>query len=142
MATVDGRWTPGIGDPTVMGWVTVVAYLGATVLCALCAMQESRRDGGTTKISRATIWWVLTGIMLFLGINKQLDLQTWMTEIGRDMAHAQGWYEQRAKVQVAFIAVLGAGALLVMLWLVLAFRKASAEARLGLAGLAFLATFV
>ena len=26
----DGRWHPGIGDPTIMGWVTVVAYALAT----------------------------------------------------------------------------------------------------------------
>ena len=32
--------------------------------------------------------------MLLLGINKQLDLQSLFTEVMRDMAHAQGWYNE------------------------------------------------
>lgn len=28
-----GAWAPGIGDPNVMGWITVVAYLSVAYLC-------------------------------------------------------------------------------------------------------------
>jgi len=35
--TIDGRWQPGIGDPTWMGWATVAAYFVAAVLCAVFA---------------------------------------------------------------------------------------------------------
>src|SRR5882672_1117833 len=28
-----GDWSPGIGDPTVMGWLTVAAYFAASWLC-------------------------------------------------------------------------------------------------------------
>ena len=34
------RWSPGIGDPTVMGWLTVVAYLAAAWLCLRAFMVE------------------------------------------------------------------------------------------------------
>ena len=53
-----------------------------------------------------------------LGINKQLDLQTALTEIGRIFAEAGGWYEQRQSVQLYFIvgvAIFCALALLVLL---------------------------
>jgi len=44
--------------------------------------------------------------MLALGVNKQLDLQTALGELGRGMAHAEGWYEVRRPVQVAFILLV------------------------------------
>ena len=55
--------------------------------------------------------------MAFLALNKQLDLQTAMTDIIRRQAKATGWYTQRQEYQMLFItsmAVLGlaiAGAL-------------------------------
>ena len=39
-----------------------------------------------------------------LGINKQLDLQSALTEIGRILADKQGWYADRRQIQMAFIA--------------------------------------
>ena len=36
---------------------------------------------------------VLTILLLLLGINKQLDLQTLLKDVGRRMAKANGWYE-------------------------------------------------
>ena len=42
--------------------------------------------------------------MLLLGINKQLDLQSLLTEMGRQVARYQGWMEQRRVVQFGFIA--------------------------------------
>jgi hypothetical protein len=42
-------------------------------------------------------------LFLALGINKQLDLQTALTELGRVLAYDQGWYEERQTVQVWFI---------------------------------------
>jgi hypothetical protein len=50
-----------------------------------------------------------------LGINKQLDLQTALTELGRVLALSQGWYEQRQVVQFWFIAALAATCLLLAL---------------------------
>jgi hypothetical protein len=43
---------------------------------------------------------------LALGVNKQLDLQSALTEAGRVVANIQGWYAQRALVQLAFIVVV------------------------------------
>jgi len=46
--------------------------------------------------------------MILLGINKQLDLQTLFTEVGRQIARAQGWMDQRRIVQFWFIVAFGA----------------------------------
>lgn len=106
----DGRWHPGIGDPTPIGWITVVAYGGAALLCFLC--QRKSAPGPHRQF-----WWLMALAMLLLGINKQLDLQTWFTEVGRDMAREQGWYARRRWVQMVFIAWLLLAAVAARGWL-------------------------
>jgi hypothetical protein len=93
-----GHWSVGIGDPTVAGWITVVVYFLAAWLCARARHAPSPEGH----------WWlVMSVLMLCLGINKQLDLQSLLTEIGRDVARAQGWYdERRHAVQLDFIAAM------------------------------------
>jgi hypothetical protein len=112
----DGRWHPGIGDPTVMGWVTVAAY-GLATFFAFEALRASRL--GAQKLASVApaeadnqrdlvkLWSLVTAAMLLLGINKQLDLQTLFTEVARDLAHSQGWYEQRRVYQRLFVAGIG-----------------------------------
>jgi hypothetical protein len=84
----DGRWEIGIGDPTPLGWITVAAYAAAAVL--------AWRNAGAARRTAVphSFWIALTALMLALGINKQLDLQTWLSQAGRDLAIAQGWWEQ------------------------------------------------
>lgn len=99
-----GAWSAGIGDPTFAGWLTVGVYLLAAFF-AFRARHVAQPENG---------WWLaIAALMLFLGINKQLDLQSLFTEIGRTIARAQGWYnEERRVVQLDFIvAMLVAGVL-------------------------------
>lgn len=97
---VDGRWQPGIGDPTPVGWLTVVAYF----LAAFFSYQAWRRS---LTIGQGSLFWLgLTLVMVFLGVNKQLDLQTLATQIGRDIVVANGVYAQRRTYQLAFIATV------------------------------------
>ncbi len=136
-----GSWSPGIGDPTFLGWFTVIAYAAATFLCyRLRGRFSSTSDSARRKERR--FWGGMTAILLFLCLNKQLDLQTAMTEFLRNVAKRQGWYEVRHKFQVAFIAAmaivlpLAAG----LLW-VLA-RKLSLSAKYAGLGLIVLGVFV
>ena len=97
---VFATWSPTLGDPTVIGWVTVVSYF-AGVLLALFAAQAS--SGGQRRF-----WLGLVVLLFVLGINKQLDLQSAFTAVGRCLSQSQGWYDQRQTVQIAFIvAVIG-----------------------------------
>jgi hypothetical protein len=137
MTSTDGRWHPGIGDPSVMGWVTVAAYATAAGLCAYCASREVRAGGG-----KPAFWLTLALVMLALGINKQLDLQSWLTETGRDLAIAQGWYPGRRLVQQWFIAGLAFCGALTLGWMYRAFGDLGGAARLAMLGLVLLAVFV
>lgn len=91
-------WSPTIGDPTLTGWVTVVAYLAASCLSALVLFHHS----GKLRI----FWLGLSIILLLLAVNKQLDLQSALTAAGRCLSKAQGWYEDRRSVQIAFILAI------------------------------------
>lgn len=133
-----GRWSPGIGDPTLMGWLTVVLYAAAAWQCYRLATAHSSRLGR----SEVTLWWLLALGLVALGINKQLDLQTALTEIGRMVAFQEGWYERRREVQVVFI--YGVAALAGCATMVLAFlaRKAPMATIVAIAGSVFVLAFV
>ena len=81
---VGGRWVPGIGDPTAIGWITVAGYVLAAGL-AWRNVVAARR----TAVP-AGFWIALGALVVALGINKQLDLQTWFAQTGRDLSLAQG----------------------------------------------------
>lgn len=132
----DGRWHAGMGDPTLLGWITTIAYLLA-IICSFRKARIVKAQGGTTRP------WLLLAVLLFLlGINKQLDLQSWFTQVMRDSAHAHGWYAQRRAMQLAFIAILGLGMLIVLLSLRLFLANSWRHYKLVWVGIALLCAFI
>jgi hypothetical protein len=112
------RWRPEIGDSSLLGWITTAAYaLAAITACA--AARRAARAPGLAGGSRL-IWLLVTALMLFLGLNKQLDLQSLLTDIGRILSWKLGFHEQRREFQKWFvIGVLAAsslGALAAVIW--------------------------
>ena len=104
----DGRWMPGIGDPSAMGWVTVIAYFVAALVC----WRASRRAGGWDPYADTDpkLAWVFMGLAMLLaalGVNKQLDIQSLLTQFGEDLAREGGWYENRRVVQTLFVIGMG-----------------------------------
>ena len=83
-------WTPQIGDPSVLGWLTVASYFFASLLCLRAAGHDA---------SAKNLWRALGFALIALGINKQLDLQTLFTQVGREYARSGRWYEHRRAVQ-------------------------------------------
>lgn len=132
-AVEDGRWTLGLGDPTPMGWATVGGSLMAAVLCLLWA-----KPPGAGRLLPLSLAFAMT----LLAANKQLDLQSLLTELGREAAEAQGWYEDRRTFQWIFIAAIGGAATLGLAALLWILRRRWRESGLALAGVAFLLAFV
>ena len=134
------RWSPGIGDPTAMGWVTVLVYLTAAIISATVAL---RAPFPQPTCRRERVFWLLLGfVLLALAINKQLDLQSYLTALGRCLAQHQGWYDRRRFVQETVIL----GLLLVMALLAVALwrlmRGTLARSGAALAGLVLVLGFV
>jgi hypothetical protein len=161
-AETEIQWSVGIGDPTLMGWLTVVAYFAAAWLCLRAFMVEKagpprpywQAIGALWRVvkkhwpsppapaRRAGLWVLLALLLAALGVNKQLDLQSLLTEVGRVTAIESGWYENRRAVQVGFIgATLVTAALCVaaLWWLV---RGHLSDFRLALGGMVVLLGFV
>ena len=135
-ATENGRWHAGIGDASLFGWITVAFYLLAVARCAVKAI-ASKKFGGYYQF-----WLYLGAFLLLLGINKQLDLQSWLTELAKDNAHANGWYEHRRSVQIAFIAALGLGMLIALLSLRLFLANSWRHNKLTWVGIILLCAFI
>ena len=134
-ACVNRRWSPSFGDPTLMGWLTVVAYL----LTAALAFRVARKvEGGRTR----AFWALVVGLMLFLGVSKQLDLQSALTAVVRCIARAQGWYDDRRAVQLDFIRGLVGVAVMALLAGLFLLRRDLRANLLALVGLVFVAGFV
>lgn len=137
MRSID--WTPGIGDPGFAGWLTVGAYFATAMLC-LGPLVRVRP--GTVPGAERSLWLFLALFFLALGLNKQLDLQSLFTELLRDQALADGWYQRRRAYQTGFLAVLsviGVGAVAVAAY---RFRSSHPAVKLAVVGLLFIVTFI
>jgi hypothetical protein len=134
------RWRPEIGDPTMMGWLTVAAYGLAAFTCWLAAVRTGRSPG-TARGSRG-MWLLVTLFMTLLCLNKQLDLQSLLTDIGRIISWEQGWYENRRAYQKTFITGLLALSFVTTLLLIVRYRTFWKRHFLLASGLAFLSTFI
>ena len=106
-------------DTSLIGILTVVAYLTAAILCGLLAFRAARVFQDAYTRQHRLIWGLLSLVMLFLGINKELDLQTWFTNTIKELAWMGGWYEVGQTMQVWFIgglALVGSIVGVGMLW--------------------------
>jgi hypothetical protein len=140
LACAHAGWTPSIGDPNIMGWVTVAVYAA----CALVALNLWIRNPfqGPGASRERLFWGGVCVLMVFLGVNKELDLQTLMTVIGRCHAQINGWYDDRQAMQRGFIRALALGALLFALGTAWFLRASLRRNILAVLGLAFVLGFV
>lgn len=151
MECIFSRWSPGIGDPSIGGWLTVLIY-GLAALTAFMRLQVaiSERERNRATNRELSIWsgpevrfWLVLGLALvLLGINKQLDLQSFLTAAGKCAAHAQGWYDNRKTVQLIFLIGLGIGGSILAFFGFSMLRGSFRKNSLVLAGMALLLMFV
>lgn len=127
-------WSPRIGDPTILGWVTVAVYALTAILAAAVFV---------VKRGRQRIFWCGVCILLVaLAINKQLDLQSAITAAGRCLSQAQGWYEDRRAFQMIFIISVLVAFLVIGSLLAWALRRHFGRIWLALIGVTLLLAFV
>ena len=134
-------WTPGIGDPSFMGWVTVFAYFLAATLCFVVVHHRSYCFA-RFEVRQHALWLTLGLLMAFLCINKQLDLQSLMTDLGRVLAKDQGWYARRRTAQMFFIYAVLAFACLGAVVLTLIYRRCFGSNALAILGVCILLAFI
>jgi hypothetical protein len=133
-------WSPGLGDNHPMGWLTVAVYLAAAVTSARVAMTNAADDAGARR--ERVFWWISATVMLALAVNKQLDLQSLVTVIGRCHAQLAGWYDIRRSVQRLFILAVAAGGVAALGLFILLLRGILGRVWPALLGLGFVCAFV
>lgn len=137
LACAGARWSPKIGDPSAMGWATVAAYLAAALLAALAA-----RGAPGARPRERRFWAMLAVALCALAVNKQFDLQSALTALGRCEAQLGGWYGRRREVQEAFIAAIAVGAVALAAGLAIWLRADMGRVWVGVLGVALLLGFV
>ena len=137
---VDGRWLPGIGDATPLGWLTVAHYALASIACYFA----SRRD---RTLSRP--WLAFSALLVLLTVNKTFDVQSWFTQAGRRLAQSEAWHTRHGPmlhgpiqaVGVAVFAFLGVSAVVAVVHR-LTRRGASPAFRVAAAAMIYQVDFV
>jgi hypothetical protein len=109
-------------DSTLLGWATAAAYLFAAAL-ALAAGRSRIPQAPSEERIHSLFWKATAALMALLAINKQLDLQTILTDLLRYQARCGGWYAQRRVYQLLFVEALVGLALLAGVLLLRLMRK-------------------
>ena len=65
------NWTPGIGDPTFVGWLTVALYFVPSISC--WRLRHKIEPDGRRSSNEYLAWRFIAILFLALAINKQLD---------------------------------------------------------------------
>lgn len=140
----------GVGDPTLGGWLVALAYVVAAV-ASFAAMRrfvtnarlldgvDSREAADQRTLGR--LWLVVGVLMLAMAANKQLDLQTLVSERVRSVARARGWYDNRRPVQAAVIVAVGVLSLVAVAVLAYLMRRVWRRALPVVAAVAAVVTF-
>ncbi len=127
-------WSPQIGDPTAIGWLTVAVYTLTAILAAAVFVRQRGRQ---------RIFWCGVCVLLFaLALNKQLDLQSALTAAGRCLSQAQGWYEDRRAYQIIFIISFATTSLVLGVLLAWILRRHFSRIWVALIGVTLLVAFV
>jgi hypothetical protein len=125
------------GDPTVFGWTIFVLYFVAAYSCF-------RRRAAVPKVHQheRLIWVFITVSCVILGLNKQLDLQSMLIDMGRDGLRSLDLYEFKRPLQYSFMAALLLGLLAIGVVAVRELRFASVHARTATLGLGIVFAYV
>jgi hypothetical protein len=114
------NWTPTIGDPTFVGWLTVVLYFLTAWRCAI--LVKSMYSDNSVSAREFFAWTIITVLFVALGINKQLDLQSAVTELGRVLLYRPDRIAYKQVVQfwfivgVATIAAIATVVIVALIW--------------------------
>lgn len=100
-------WQPGFGDDDLVGWMITAAYFLAALLCTAAFRDEARSYRVNRQLQRPMFWIILTALLVLLGFNKQLDLQTWVQSTGDHLIVSEGLERHRRLLKILSLLTLG-----------------------------------
>jgi hypothetical protein len=132
-ASVNGRWSIGLGDRSALGWVTVVVYF----LAALCMGVAARKAGPGRRY-----WIAMMPTLVFLGACKLFDLPGFFTDAFRqgfmqsEIGEFHGMAQRIVTVGLLLAGVVGIAVTFYFLW------RLSWAIKLALAAVVYLIAFI
>jgi hypothetical protein len=123
-----------VHDQGPLAWFVVAAYLVSALLAFRAAAISLGRERG--------FWSAAAVLLILLGINKQLDLQSDLTDLARAAAHSGGWYKWRRDVQGVFLLAMALGTIAVAMLIWRLLRGVTVSARVAAMGLVILLAFI
>ena len=123
-------------------WVTAFAYLSAALFSYRAIRLHAKTPPSDERRLLLRFWVVVLCVMTLLGVNKALDLESWLTGFVRDLAEAGGWYEQRGVFQAVFVAIVSLAGFAISVSAALIIRPIIWRVLEAIAGLGFLVTLV
>ena len=132
----------GIGDLTLVGWLTVILYFSTAISCWITARKIRLASADVENAREQRAWRSIAAAFLALGISTLVDFQAALTETGRVFAKVQGWYEHRRCAQIAFVVVVAVICLIIAIVLVRWARNAPVSTWSALAGSTMLIGYV
>ncbi len=133
-------WSPRIGDPNLLAWIITFCYFLAVILTYAALKRVGNNYSDVTK---ARVFWLgLLMLMVFLGLNKQLDLQSFLTAALKCQALLEGWYEQRREIQLIFVITMAVGFAAFLAFVVRYFRENLRKDWLAVIGIVFILGFI
>lgn len=134
-------WYPGIGDPSFMGWFTVFAYF-ITALLSLKVVSISNAIFARRRQRQKQLWIVTSSLLIFLCINKQLDLQSFLTASGRHLLQEWGMNEYKRDLQKLFIGSIFIGSIIILTLMIKELYQVAQKHLLAIIGIVFLSMFI
>ena len=122
-------------DSGALAWFVTGSYFVGAGLTVVAAR-------GSADVSDRNFWFGCAALLVLLGFNKQLDMQGYVTTVGRSLAHSEGWYEQRRLIQAAFVTALAVIATASIGWLIVRLRRSAPPVKIAALGIVLLFTFV
>ena len=108
-ATPNQPWHAGIGDPDAFGWITVLSYVIA-VIRVFNQLLMHKKQG-----DKIVFWVLLTLFLVFLGFNKQLDLQTLLRQTMVSDLMIHHFYVYRRYIQISLMLLMALTLLFVLI---------------------------
>ena len=121
-------------DQSGFAWFIVAAYFVGALAAYAASRSASRNE--------ARFWLGVSFLLVLLGFNKELDLQSLLTESGRTVTRAIGIYEQRRLLQGLFLLLLAGTAAFAILRLTRILHRSSAAAKTAAVGIVVLLAFI
>jgi len=134
-------WQLSYGDKTIFSWIIVFLYL-------LAAYTSFRLGAALSKSNQSIFsyenifWYFISGLMIFLAFNKQLDLQSLLTILARDAAIRNGWWAVRRSYQFWFIGGMLAMSTGLLIFFIYILRGTIKNNYLAIMGLFLLLVFI